>query len=71
MPQKRGEVAAKVDVSNIMPDTNENLLKKKRVKARSVTLADEPDEEEIDRTEDKHEQAHRRKRGKGPGASNP
>jgi len=68
MPQKRGEVDEKVDVSNIMPDTFENWLKK-RVKARSVSLADQPDEEEIDRTEDAHEKAHRRKRGKGTAAS--
>jgi hypothetical protein len=64
MPQKRGEVDEKADVGVLMPDTYESWLKK-RVKARSVSLADEPDEEEIDKTEDVHEKAHRRKRGKG------
>jgi len=67
MPQKRSEVDAKADVSVLMPDTYESWLKK-RVKARSVSLADEPDEEEIDKTEDVHEKAHRRKRGKGAAA---
>jgi hypothetical protein len=64
MPQKRGEVDEKADVSVLMPDTYESWLRK-RVKARSVSLADQTEEEEIDRTEDAHEKAHRRKRGKG------
>lgn len=67
MPQKRGEVDEKADVSVLMPDTYESWLRK-RVKARSVSLADQTDEEEIDRTEDAHEKAHRRKRGKGAAA---
>jgi len=67
MPQKRGEVDEKIDVSLLMPDTYESWLKK-RVKARSVSLANQAEEEEIDRTEDAHEKAHRRKRGKGAAA---
>jgi hypothetical protein len=61
-------VDEKPDVGLLMPDTYESWLNK-RVKARSVSLADEPDEEEIDKTEDAHEKARRRKRGKGASAS--
>ncbi len=68
MPQKRGEAVEKVDASQALPDVYENWLNK-QVKARSATLADS-EEDEIDRAEDLHEKAHRRKRGKGAAASN-
>jgi hypothetical protein len=72
MPQKRGEVVERVDESQAMPDTYENWIEK-QVKAKSRSLAnqeeDDKEEEEIDRAEDSHEKAHRRKRGKGSAAS--
>lgn len=72
MPQKRGEVVAKVDASQAMPDTYENWIDK-QVKARSGSFANQGDEDkeedEIDVAEDLHEKAHRRKRGKGAAAS--
>jgi len=79
MPQKRGEVLERVDPSQIMPDIFENWLKKQpstEVRARSSFIGnrdiglseqeeEDREEDEIDRTEDVHEKAHRRKRGKG------
>jgi hypothetical protein len=61
MPQKRGEVVEKVDRSApLMPDIYENWIKKQ------VKATEEDDEEdEIDKAEDVHEKAHRRKRGRG------
>jgi hypothetical protein len=72
MPQKRGEVVEKVDASQAMPDVYESWLKK-QVDARSASLTDQEEEDkeedEIDRTEDLHEKAHRRKRGRGASSS--
>ena len=68
MPQKRGEVVEKSDAGQSVPDVYEDWIKK-QVKVRAGTLA-EGDEEEIDRAEDQHEKAHRRKRGRGAAASN-
>jgi hypothetical protein len=59
MPQKRGEVIEKSDISQLIPDVYENWLKK-QVKARS----EDDEEDDIDKAEDVHEKAHRRKRGK-------
>jgi hypothetical protein len=78
MPQKRGEVVKRVDASEMMPDIYENWLKKQEsrdVEARSGFIGDrdikpseqedeDEQENEIDRAEDVHEKAHRRKRGK-------
>ena len=74
MPQKRGEVVEKVEAPPLLPDIYENWLKK-QVKARSgstgnqvTTFAEHKEEDreegEIDRKEDVHEKAHRRKRGR-------
>jgi hypothetical protein len=67
MPQKRGEVDEKVDASQMIPDIYENWLNK-RIKAASGSLGqqeeEDKEEDELDRTEDVHEKAHRRKRGK-------
>ena len=62
MPQKRGEVIEKPDVGQIMPDVYESWLKK-QVKART----EDEEEDDIDKAEDIHEKAHRRKRGKTSG----
>lgn len=69
MPQKRGEVVEEVEAGKTPPDTYENWLKK-QVKARSGSLGNQ-EEDDIDNTEDVHKKAHRRKRGRGAGASNP
>lgn len=83
MPQKRGEVVEKVDSSQMIPDTFEIWLKKQKireVKARSGFMGkqetgkseqeeEDTEEAEIDRTEDLHEKAKRRKRGKGASSS--
>jgi hypothetical protein len=73
-------VVEKFDPSQMMPDTFENWLKKQEsrgVKAKSGFIGnrdirlgkqqeeEDKEEDEIDRTEDVHEKAHRRKRGKG------
>jgi hypothetical protein len=72
MPQKRGEVVEKVDATRAIPDIYEDWIEK-QVKARSASFAEEAgedrEEDEIDEAEDAHEKAHRRKRGKGSGAS--
>jgi hypothetical protein len=69
MPRKRSEVVAKIEAGQILPDVFDNWMRQ-QVKARSGNLLQE-EEDEIDRTEDVHKKAHRRKRGKGAGASNP
>jgi len=73
MPQKRGEVAEKVDTTQAIPDIYEDWIAK-QVKARSASIddqaAEDREEDEIDEAEDEHEKAHRRKRGKGAAASN-
>jgi len=63
MPQKRGEVVEKARPNQVMPDIYEKWLNS-RVEAKSVSLGDQ-EEEEVEKTEDEHEKAHRRKRGKG------
>lgn len=68
MPQKRGEAVEKLDLNQIIPDTYERWLSK-QVEARSgkfPDLAAEADKVEgkVDKVEDLHEKAHRRKRGK-------
>ena len=79
MPQKRGEVVERFDPGQIIPDIFENWLRKQQstdVRARSgfignqdIGLGEQEEEDreegEIERTEDVHEKAHRRKRGKG------
>ena len=57
MPQKRGEIIEKVEPGQI-PDVYEEWLKD-QVDARSDT-----EENKVDKAEDVHEKAHRRKRGK-------
>ena len=73
MPQKRGEVVEKVDTKQEIPDIYEDWIAK-QVKAKSASLAEQAEEDEeedeIDAAEDRHEKAHRRKRGKGAAASN-
>ena len=73
MPQKRGEVVEKVDTSQVVPNIYEDWIAK-QVKAKRASLAGEAEEDseedEIDKAEDVHEKAHRRKRGKGSAASN-
>ena len=82
MPQKRSEVVEKVDASQMMPDIYENWLNKQQsgpVKARSGFIGHEDtslgeqeedrEEDEVETTEDVHEKAHRRKRGKGAASS--
>jgi hypothetical protein len=78
MPQKRGEAVEKVDASEMMPDIYENWLRKQPstdVKARSGFIGgqetklvreeeEDREEERIDRSEDSHEKAKRRKRTK-------
>jgi len=56
MPQKRGEIIEKVEPGQIL-DVYEEWLKD-QVDARSDT-----EENKVDRAEDVHEKAHRRKRG--------
>jgi hypothetical protein len=79
MTEKRGEVIEKVDASQTIPNIYEDWIEK-QVKARSVLSESQTDqlgkqeeedreEDEIDRTEDLHEKAHRRKRGKGAPSS--
>jgi hypothetical protein len=62
MPQKRGEVIEKVDTAQVVPDIYESWLKK-QIEARPEVVED-AEEDEIDKAEDVHEKAHRRKRGK-------
>ena len=57
MPQKRGEIIEKVEPGQIL-DVYEEWLKD-QVDARS-----DSEENKVDRAEDVHEKAHRRKRGK-------
>jgi len=57
MPQKRGEIIEKVEPGQIR-DVYEEWLKD-QVDARS-----DSEENKVDRAEDVHEKAHRRKRGK-------
>ena len=78
MTQKRSEAVEKVDASEMMPDIYEKWLNKQpstNVKARSgfiggqdTKLVEEEDEDReethIDKTEDAHEKAKRRKRTK-------
>jgi len=68
MPQKRNEVVEKA--GQTVPDTYEAWLKK-QVAARYDAFSEDPDdaEDEIDKAEDLHEKAHRRKRGRGAAAS--
>lgn len=72
MPQKRGEVVEKLDTTQEMPDIYEDWIEK-QVKAKSASLAEQAEEDEeedeIDVAEDRHQKAHRRKRGKGSAAS--
>jgi len=72
MPQKRGEVVERLDTSEAVPNIYEDWLDKQvRAKYGSPTeQKDEDEEDEIDKAEDQHEKAHRRKRGKGAAASN-
>jgi len=67
MPQKRGETVEKAKSDQVMPDIYEKWLNL-RVEARSVSLG-EQEEDEIERTEDAHEKAHRRKKGRGSATS--
>ncbi len=73
MPQKRGEVIEKIDSAQAVPDIYEDWIAK-QVKAKSASFAaqaeEDTEEDEIDAAEVSHEKAHRRKRGKGAGASN-
>jgi hypothetical protein len=57
MPQKRGEIIEKVEPGQIQ-DVYEEWLKD-QVDARS-----DSEENKVDKAEDVHEKAHRRKRGK-------
>jgi hypothetical protein len=57
MPQKRGEIIEKVELGQT-PDIYEEWLKD-QVDAKS-----DSEENKVDRAEDVHEKAHRRKRGK-------
>jgi hypothetical protein len=57
MPQKRGEIIEKVEPGQIR-DVYEEWLKD-QVDARS-----DSEENKVDKAEDVHEKAHRRKRGK-------
>jgi hypothetical protein len=59
MPQKRGEIIERVDSGQLVPDVYERWLGK-QVEAS----AEDEGEDEIDKAEDVHEKAHRRKRGK-------
>ena len=59
MAQKRGEIIERVDATQAVPDIYENWLKK-QVEA----MPEDAEEDEIDKDEDVHEKAHRRKRGK-------
>jgi hypothetical protein len=72
MPQKRGEVVEE-DEGQVARDIFEVWIEK-QVEAKSRSLADEEEkedeeEDEIDRAEDVHEKAHRRKKGRGSAAS--
>ncbi len=62
----------KVDPAQAVPDIYEDWLKK-QVKARSKSFAsqaeDDKEEDEIDTAEERHEKAHRRKRGRSTAAS--
>ena len=73
MPQKRGEVVEKVDATQAIPDVYEDWITK-QVRAKSASLAaqaeQDSEEDEIDTAEDRHKEAHRRKRGRGAAASN-
>ncbi len=73
MPQKRSEFVGRVDAAQAVPDIYEDWIKK-QVKARSASFAaqaeEDEEEDEIDEAKDAHEKAHRRKRGRGSGASN-
>jgi hypothetical protein len=73
MPQKRGEVIEEVDEGPVARDIYEVWIGK-QVEAKSRSLAnqeekEDEEEDEIDRAEDVHEKAHRRKKGKGSAAS--
>lgn len=72
MTEKRGEVLEKVDRTQAVPDIYEDWLKK-QVKARSESFAsqaeDDNEEDGIDTAAERHEKAHRRKRGRGAAAS--
>ena len=73
MPQKRGEVVERVDEGQVARDTYEVWLEN-QVEAKSRSLANQEEEEdeeenEVDRAEEVHEKAHRRKKGKGAAAS--
>lgn len=69
MPQKRGEVVESPDPTQAIPDTYEKWLTK-QVEAKAGKFPDQgaegqdKEEDEVDRAEDSHEKAHRRKRGK-------
>lgn len=71
MPQKRDEVVEQVDASQMLPDIYENWLKKQqsgspRAKSGFISKEEEEDREEdkVDLSEDAHEKAKHRKRGK-------
>jgi len=78
MPEKRGEVVEKVDANQMMPDIYEEWLKKQEsghararsgfIGGRDTKLGEEQEEDreegDVDRAEDSHEKAKRRKRGK-------
>jgi hypothetical protein len=57
MPQKRGEIIEQVESGKI-PDIYEEWLKDQ------VDAISDGEEDKVDRAEDLHEKAHRRKRGK-------
>jgi hypothetical protein len=57
MPQKRGEIIEKVEPGQI-PDVYEEWLKDQ------VDAISDTEENKVDKAEDVHEKAHRRKRGK-------
>jgi hypothetical protein len=74
MPQKRGEVVEEVDEGQVAARDIYEVWIEKQVEAKSRSLADQEEkedeeEDEIDRAEDVHEKAHRRKKGRGSAAS--
>lgn len=72
MPQKRNEVVEQFEANELLPDVYEKWLKKQptaSVKARSGFISGEEseldrEEDEKDTSEDAHEKAKRRKRGR-------
>jgi hypothetical protein len=71
VPQKRNEVVERFDAGELLPDVYENWLKKQpaaNAKAKSGFISSEAEldreEDKIDVTEDAHEKAKRRKRGR-------